>query len=390
MPRCAAQPSAAQATDLPRGHTSGRWLVHALLLGTMACLAGATHSAERDSERNRQKRGAEEQRAQLQQKLTSLKQSIDRNESEKRRAADALALSEAAISEANRTLADLAAEQAQTEQRLALLIRQQRELKATLALRQKQLSAVLREQYVSGNEDRTKLLLSGDDPSRINRALRYMGYVSKAQGKLIDGLRASIKAIEQNQTEATEASADLNDIAAESLEQKRVLEQQKNQRTQLLAQYATRLTSQRAEVGRLQKDESRLGGLVEQLGKLIEAQQKAEQAAKAEREAKAERVAKADRAARAEREAKAEQAAADKRRQQAALVRREARGAIVAQPNPPTSRPPRAQINRADAIDADEPLVPANPKVLTGNEPKPEASVQAVTSLQSFAGLKGR
>ena len=278
----------------------------------MSSPAGAAPATGRDSERNRQKRGAEEERAQLQKKLTALKQSIDRNETEKQRAADALAQSEAAISEANRALADLAAEQGQTEKRLANLTRQLQEQKATLALRQKQLSAVLREQYASGNEDRIKLLLSGEDPSRINRALQYMGYVSKAQGKLIDSLRLSLKAIERNQAEATEAAADLNDIAAESQEQKRLLDQQKIQRTQLLAQYANRLAAQRAEAGRLQKDESRLGGLVEQLAKLIEEQQKVEQAARAERE----------------RRAKAELAEREKRRQQATLAQREAKGPI--------------------------------------------------------------
>lgn len=345
----------------------------ALLWLAIAGLAGAAPASGRDSERNRQKRGAEEQREQLQKKLSALKLSIDRNETEKQRAADALAQSEGAISDANRTLADLAAEQTQTEQRLAVLTRQLRELQATLALRQKQLSTVLREQYASGNEDRIKLLLSGDDPSRINRALRYMGYVSTAQTKLIDGLRASLKAIEQNQADATEAAADLNDIAAESQEQKRLLEQQKTQRTQLLAQYASRLAAQRVEVGRLQKDESRLGGLVEQLAKLIELQQKAEQAA------------------RAERAAKAEQAAREKRRQQAALARREAKatgsGPTATEPK---GGAPRGQINNPDAIDADEPSATQSSKVIARNEPTSEPSVQGVTSLQPFTTFKGR
>ena len=40
---------------------------------------------------------------------------------------------------------------------------------------------LLREQYVAGNEDRIKLLLSGDNPNRINRDLQLMAYVSQAQ-----------------------------------------------------------------------------------------------------------------------------------------------------------------------------------------------------------------
>ena len=70
------------------------------------------------TERSKQKEVAETERDELQQKLTALKSDIDKTETAKGDAADALADSEAAISKANRALFDLSGEQSQTQSTL--------------------------------------------------------------------------------------------------------------------------------------------------------------------------------------------------------------------------------------------------------------------------------
>src|SRR5690606_13014511 len=103
-----------------------------------------------------------------------------------------------AISDAKRTLHDLTLEQRQTEAELQDLSKQQQQLQHTVDAQQQQLAQLLRAQYATGNEDRIKLLLSGDDPNRINRELQYMGYVSRAQATLIESLRTNLQTIEDN------------------------------------------------------------------------------------------------------------------------------------------------------------------------------------------------
>ncbi len=73
------------------------------------CWPRARPPAAKATERSKQKQAAEAERAALQQKLTALKRAINQTESEKEDAADALAESEDAISDANRALRDLAA-----------------------------------------------------------------------------------------------------------------------------------------------------------------------------------------------------------------------------------------------------------------------------------------
>jgi len=278
-------------------------LLAACLLGMALWLGGAPvpAQAQQATERTRQKQAAEQQRADLQQRLDALKRDIDKTETAKGNAADALAASEQAISKANLALRDLGQEQADTEARLNVLVQQQVELSQVVNAQQAQLSTLLRQQYVAGNEDRIKLLLSGDNPNRINRDLQYMGYVSQAQARLIETLRGNLQAIKDNKAATQNAKFQLEDIAQEQNKQKQVLEQQKTKRSGLLAQLSSKLNAQRKEAGNLQRDAQRLSGLVDKLAQLIEEQKKADAAAREKRlqQAKLEREKRAAQQAKA-------------------------------------------------------------------------------------------
>lgn len=298
------------------------------------------------TERAKQKQSAEREREALQDKLNVLKRDIDRTEVAKGSAADALAASETAISRANRSLRDLAQEQQQAESTLTQLVRQQAELAAVVNRQQAQLSTLMREQYVAGNEDRIKLLLSGDNPNRINRDLQYMGYVSQAQAKMIEALRINLQAVRDNKTRTQNAKFELEEISGEEQEQKTVLEQEKAKRAILLSQLSTKLNAQRNEVGRIERDEQRLSGLVDKLAVLIEAQKKADAAAREkEREKEREKQLLAQQQAQAARA----KARAEREKRAAALARAQtAPGAGAAAGSSPMPAP-------ADAIDDDEP-----------------------------------
>ena len=295
----------------------GRGLALALLLA----LAGASAVAApaRPTERSKQKAAAESERAALQKKLGALKAEISKTESAKEDAADTLAESEEAISNANRTLRELAAEQSEINSKLAALAAEQLRLDAIVAAQKQQLAKLLREQYVAGNEDRIKLLLSGDNPNRINRELQMMAYVSQAQARLLTSLRANLKAVQDNQVEAQNAKFELDEIADEERQQKTVLEKEKARRAATLAELSKKLTAQRKEAGRMEQDAQRLDAMVDKLNKLIEEQARiaaaekarqeklaAERAAKARAEAEARALARAR--AQAERERLAEEA----------------------------------------------------------------------------------
>lgn len=255
----------------------------ALLLAACVFGAGSVHAAK-PTERSKQKAAAESTRADIAKKLGALKRDIGRTENEKEHAADALAASEAGISDARRALRELAEEQGTTNARLQELGTAQQRLTATIAAQKKQLSTLLKEQYVAGNEDRIKLLLSGDNPNRINRDLQLMAYVSTAQAKLLTALRDNLAQVEANKADTENARQELEEIAQEQREQQALLEKEKKKRVELMGSLSKRLDAQRKEVGSLERDDQRLSNLVDKLAKLIKEQADAA-AAKARQDA---------------------------------------------------------------------------------------------------------
>lgn len=289
----------------------------ALLCGLLACvLASGALAAAKPTERSRQKAAAEAKRAGIQQKLSELKKEISRTEDEKEDVADDLAESEAAISNANRALRDLANEQLETNARLQDLATEHERLAQTIVSQKKQLSTLLREHYVAGNEDRIKLLLSGDNPNRINRDLQMMAYVSQAQARLIASLNANLAQVQENRDKVENAKTELEEIAQEQRDQKAVLEKEKARRAALLSNLSSKLVAQRKQADTLQRDEQRMSGLVDRLTRLIREQAEAERkrqealaAARAKAAAAAKARAEARAAAKAERERLAREAA---------------------------------------------------------------------------------
>ncbi len=263
-----------------------------LTLGIALPIAHATE-APKSAERTKQKQQAEQERAELRRRLDSLKTDIAKTEKAHVHAADSLAASEKAISNANRSLRELANEQRRTEQKLQALAKDRAQLEAAVARQRKKLEKMLREQYQAGHDDRVRLLLSGDNPNRIARELRYLGYVSAEQVKAIERLQQDIAAIEANQSDAEETRAALEDIATEQREQKALLEKEKGKRKALVSKLAYKLSTQRRQAGNLARDEERLSSLVDRLAVLIAQQRKAD-----EEEARRRARARAEAAAR--------------------------------------------------------------------------------------------
>ncbi|KQQ87569.1 protease [Massilia sp. Leaf139] len=340
-----------------------------MLCGLLAVsAAGTAAAAAKPTERSRQKAAAEAQRAGIQQKLTALKKEISRTESEKEDVADNLAESEEAISNANRALRDLDQETQDTNVRLQSLATEQERLAQTIVLQKKQLSSLLREHYVAGNEDRMKLLLSGDNPNRINRDLQMMAYVSQAQAKLLAALNANLAQVEQNREKVENAKIELEEIAEEQRDQKAVLEKEKARRAALLNDLSSKLAVQRKQADSLQRDEQRMSGLVDRLTRLIREQAEAErkrQEALAAARAKAK--AEAEEAARARAQARA-----------AARAERErlAREAAKAGKPAPKPLPPEPE----------EPKVAEQPR----EERAPDISLAPAAPAGAFAAMKGR
>lgn len=249
-------------------------------------------TARKTADPARQKKAAETEQKKVHTRLNTLKKEIGKTEVAKDKASEALTQSQKAISTTERSLAELGQKKTATENRLNQLSSEQAQLTATVSRQQKQLAKLMQQQYVSGGEDRMKLLFSGDNPNRISREMQYMNYYSTAYSQLITSLRQNIKAVDAKKSETKETRQELEKIASKTSEQKQILEKEKARHAALVAQLSDKLSNQKKEAERLAQDEKRLGGLVDRLSRKIEEQRKAAEKRAAEERLAAQRAKK--------------------------------------------------------------------------------------------------
>ncbi|MEJ7805812.1 MAG: peptidoglycan DD-metalloendopeptidase family protein [Telluria sp.] len=347
-----------------------------------AAVGGALAAPKKPTERTKQKAAAEATRAEIAQKLARMKSELVKIEDQKDDAADTLAQSEEAISNANRQLRELAEEQVETGNKLATLGTEKARLTGVVTAQKKQLAALLREQYVAGNEDRIKLLLSGDNPNRISRDLQLMSYVSQAQARLLASLRLNLAKVELNQQKEQNAKQELDEIAEEERDQKVVLEQEKARRAALLGTLSKKLVAQRKEIGTLERDEQRMAGLVDKLSRLIK--QQAEAAAAERRRLEAVAAAKAKAAADAALLAKA-RAEAERER-----LAREAAAKPPVKGGPPVTPPKPFKPDPIDDVEPPVRVVQTPPKSDPAAARPADIALAPAAPDGAFESLKGR
>lgn len=231
----------------------------ARVLAGAAALAGACalHAAEADDLKA------------LRAKLEALRSEVAATEDRRAAAADELRAAEQAISDANRALAEVAVEQRAAQAEQARLAAEVRRAQAELDARSGDLGRLLYLRYTAGDASALRVLLSGEDAGRIARQLAYFGYLSRAQLDFVDALRRDVARLADLERRATEKAAEIAVLADSATRERRTLAQQQADRRRTLDRIGADLGRQRAEVSRLQADETRLAKLVEDIARAL-------------------------------------------------------------------------------------------------------------------------
>ena len=205
----------------------------------------------------------------LRSRIEQLRTKISAAEESRSEARDQLRESELAISDSNRALRASSSRRAAASGDLRKLEQQIGALESDIASRQDSLGRWLALRYIHGERGDLRLLLSGEDPNTVARELHYLGYISRAQADLIEELRAGLLKRRQLEAQAREASAELASAESSLRKERAVLQRQQIARRNVLARVSGQLREQRRQVKYLERDESRLSRLVEEIGKVI-------------------------------------------------------------------------------------------------------------------------
>jgi septal ring factor EnvC (AmiA/AmiB activator) len=220
-------------------------------------------------------------------KIEQLRQQNHEAETNRNQASDALQQSERAISNANRSLHDLEQQNTDIEQTLAQLHNQGDSARSAITHQQNALMQLIRQQYLSGQNDATKLLLNGSNPNQTTRNLTYLSYITRARNQLISSLQQNVVQLDQLTAEQQTQQAQLDKIREQREQQRKILEVERNKKQQIVKQLGSQIQLQRQQIATLEQDEKRMTKLMQDLAI---ARKKAEAAAAA-RAAKAARDA---------------------------------------------------------------------------------------------------
>lgn len=268
---------------------TARWLC---VLVSVLLIGGEVWAKEDDSAARQSQ--AERDQVALRERIKILQQEIEARESVRKEAADALKVSETAISVSSRRIAELNTQLKLAKDALDTLQAQIHQQQVVMRLRRNELSNQLRKQYTSGLSPWTALL-SGDDPQQLGRNLAYLDFVSRARADAVSALSQEIERLADLQSRADAHQQEITRVVRETTEQHRVLEAQKKERATILARLEGQIQAQRVEATRMGRDDKRLTDLIDELaGQIVAARKAADSARQAE---EARRVEQARRAA---------------------------------------------------------------------------------------------
>ena len=234
-------------------------LVRAWLCVALVAWASAAEAQQGNTEELKALRG----------RIDVLKREIDRTEGSRAEAADSLKESERAISEASRSLRDLGEQKKGAEARLGELALKSRETGNFVTAQNARLARLIHDEYIKHERGYVQMLFSGESPAAAAREIHYASYVSRAQARLIDNLRASLLELRRVAAEALEKTAQLAEIEARQRAEREQLARESAARKQMLNGLATQIRTQRREVSTLERNEKRLTDLIEKLARLV-------------------------------------------------------------------------------------------------------------------------
>jgi septal ring factor EnvC (AmiA/AmiB activator) len=205
----------------------------------------------------------------LRARLERLRADVAATESRRTETQDALRESEQAISEANRSLVELAGSKREAQAELDRIATETRTLQGELDARQRDLARLLHARYTGGETSAVKLLLSGEDPGKLQRELVYYGHLSRAHLAFIERLRADLARLAELERRARDKTAEIAAFESAAAKERQVLQARHAERQRVLDGLSTALKAQQRTVASLERDEQRLAKLLEDIARTL-------------------------------------------------------------------------------------------------------------------------
>jgi len=201
----------------------------------------------------------------LRSRIERLNRDLVKTEESRSEVTDQLKASEKSISEVNRNLLSLARDQTAIGQELGEVERRIKDARADISREEELRDKLIRHQYMFGTTDATRLVLSGEDVSLVERQLAYLSYVTRARVATISRLKVKVAQLATLEVDARDKQVRLAANADEQKRARTTLVSERLGRQKVLGRLRADIDKNRREVGRLKRDENRLTTLIGQI-----------------------------------------------------------------------------------------------------------------------------
>jgi septal ring factor EnvC (AmiA/AmiB activator) len=211
----------------------------------------------------------EQELAEVRDRISRLKQTMDARAAERDRVTGELQAAEVRIAEQRQQLKELERQQAFSERKKKELEARLAALRKELGKEAEQLAAQVRAAYVNGSQERLRLLLNQQDPAALGRQLVYYRYLSEFRGNNIERMTGHLDEATRLRNEVADEEARLARLARSRYAELTLLNEAQEQRRGLLASLQQRLSDEGAELQRLAAQEKDLARLIAELTSIL-------------------------------------------------------------------------------------------------------------------------
>ncbi len=211
----------------------------------------------------------EQELEEVREKISDLKKSMDKSARDRDRLTADLQSAEVGIAEKRLRLKDLERERAWSAKRLGELDAAIAQREAELAREADHLSAQVRAAYMSGDQEKIKLLLNQRDPAMLGRMMAYYNYFNDYRADNITTVTARIRELAEMHSEVAAEEARLADLARTRAAELEKLAAAQQERQALLTALKDRMAAEGREIEHLAAQEKDLARLIAELTSIL-------------------------------------------------------------------------------------------------------------------------
>jgi septal ring factor EnvC (AmiA/AmiB activator) len=202
-------------------------------------------------------------------RISELKQSMDDSAADRDRLTTELQAAEIRIAEKRQRLRELERQRAYSTKRRGELEASIAEREAELDREATELGAQVRAAYMSGNQEKLKLLLNQRDPASLGRMMTYYGYLNDHRSGNIHSIGARIRELAELRGQVAAEEARLSELASEQSRELDSIQKTQQERHELLASLQNKLASEGREIERLAAQDKDLARLIAELTAIL-------------------------------------------------------------------------------------------------------------------------